>query len=215
MSSLTSRREIVLAADVPLSLQHDLELQGFRVLVVEDCDSALQVIRGHAFDALLIAVNCDQQTEFWGRFQQIDAALQVLVFTDSELPHLAALPTSVDVISAVEPLGKLLPRICRAVELTQLRRDNCRLRQQLAAASPSSAGSPSLAPLGRDMALTAAPAGLGLAIGGDADLAAISRAHVIAVLAQHNGNKAQTARALGINRRSLYRLLEKYQSEQL
>lgn len=38
----------------------------------------------------------------------------------------------------------------------------------------------------------------------------IERAHVLDVLDRERGNKARAARALGINRRSLYRLLEKY-----
>jgi DNA-binding NtrC family response regulator len=38
----------------------------------------------------------------------------------------------------------------------------------------------------------------------------IERAHVVDVLEREQGNKARAARALGINRRSLYRLLEKY-----
>jgi DNA-binding NtrC family response regulator len=41
-------------------------------------------------------------------------------------------------------------------------------------------------------------------------LAAIQRAHVVEVLTRERGNKARAARALGVNRRSLYRLLEKY-----
>jgi DNA-binding NtrC family response regulator len=47
-------------------------------------------------------------------------------------------------------------------------------------------------------------------VGGSADLDSLNRAHVLSVLKQHHGNKAQAARALGINRRSLYRLLDKY-----
>jgi DNA-binding NtrC family response regulator len=43
------------------------------------------------------------------------------------------------------------------------------------------------------------------------ELAGIERAHVIEVFNRERGNKSRTARALGINRRSLYRLLEKYQ----
>jgi DNA-binding NtrC family response regulator len=42
------------------------------------------------------------------------------------------------------------------------------------------------------------------------DLAAIQRSEVVAVLRRESGNKAKAARALGIDRRKLYRLLEKY-----
>jgi DNA-binding NtrC family response regulator len=34
------------------------------------------------------------------------------------------------------------------------------------------------------------------------------------VLSKHNGNKAQAARALGIHRRKLYRLLERFQQSE-
>lgn len=50
-------------------------------------------------------------------------------------------------------------------------------------------------------------------IGGDIDLASLNRAHVCRVLEQQGGNKAKAARALGINRRSLYRLLDKFDRE--
>jgi transcriptional regulator with PAS, ATPase and Fis domain len=40
----------------------------------------------------------------------------------------------------------------------------------------------------------------------------LERTHVLEILTRERGNKAQAARALGINRRSLYRLLEKYQN---
>lgn len=42
------------------------------------------------------------------------------------------------------------------------------------------------------------------------ELASIERNHVIEVFRREKGNKARTARALGINRRSLYRLLDKF-----
>jgi DNA-binding NtrC family response regulator len=42
-------------------------------------------------------------------------------------------------------------------------------------------------------------------------LAAIERAHVVEILHREGGNKARAARALGVNRRSLYRLLEKHE----
>ena len=45
---------------------------------------------------------------------------------------------------------------------------------------------------------------------GDDRLEQIERSHVLEILERERGNKARAARALGINRRSLYRLLEKY-----
>jgi DNA-binding NtrC family response regulator len=46
--------------------------------------------------------------------------------------------------------------------------------------------------------------------GGDVDLDTLTREHLIATYRRHHANKARTARALGIGRRTLYRLLEKY-----
>lgn len=45
----------------------------------------------------------------------------------------------------------------------------------------------------------------------DDALASIERAHIIEVLHREQGNKSRAARALGINRRSLYRLIEKFE----
>ena len=44
----------------------------------------------------------------------------------------------------------------------------------------------------------------------DVDLDTLTREHVLETYRRHANNKAQTARALGIGRRTLYRLLEKY-----
>jgi DNA-binding NtrC family response regulator len=44
----------------------------------------------------------------------------------------------------------------------------------------------------------------------DVDLDTITREHVLETYRRHNSNKARTARALGIGRRTLYRLFEKY-----
>ncbi len=44
-------------------------------------------------------------------------------------------------------------------------------------------------------------------------LAAVERAHVEQMIAQHRGNKVQAARTLGISRRALYRLIEKHHIE--
>jgi DNA-binding NtrC family response regulator len=52
--------------------------------------------------------------------------------------------------------------------------------------------------------------GARLVVGGSDALSAVERAHIVEVLKRERGNKARTARALGLNRRSLYRLLEKY-----
>ncbi|MCA9263426.1 MAG: sigma-54-dependent Fis family transcriptional regulator [Planctomycetales bacterium] len=42
------------------------------------------------------------------------------------------------------------------------------------------------------------------------DLDTLNKLHIMETYKRHNGNKARTARALGIGRRTLYRLLEKY-----
>ncbi|TWT38167.1 Nitrogen fixation protein VnfA [Posidoniimonas corsicana] len=46
--------------------------------------------------------------------------------------------------------------------------------------------------------------------GGDGDLDSVNRRHVCETLARCDNNKTRTARALGVSRRTLYRLLEKY-----
>ena len=47
-------------------------------------------------------------------------------------------------------------------------------------------------------------------ISSDVDLDTLTRDHVLETYRRHGSNKARTARALGIGRRTLYRLLEKY-----
>jgi DNA-binding NtrC family response regulator len=42
------------------------------------------------------------------------------------------------------------------------------------------------------------------------ELSVIERSHIIEVLSRERGNKARAARTLGVNRRSLYRLIDKY-----
>ncbi|MEZ5941968.1 MAG: sigma-54 dependent transcriptional regulator [Planctomycetaceae bacterium] len=44
----------------------------------------------------------------------------------------------------------------------------------------------------------------------DIDLASVERAHIISILQKSKGNKAKAARMLGIHRRKLYRLLERF-----
>lgn len=51
---------------------------------------------------------------------------------------------------------------------------------------------------------------IGLTTADVTDLGALQREHVISVLQQSGGNKARSARALGVSRRTLYRLLDKH-----
>jgi len=203
-TSAGMRQELVLVTADPTSTQQALEEQGFRVLAVGDCLSALQVIKGHPFDALLVAMECTRQTEFLERVREADSALQVLLWSDSKDPSDIGQHRGVDLISGSAPLAAVRLAISRSAELTRLRRENSRMRRQLAATPLPVAPGPLSQVAGDGLHAT------GPAIGSDIDLASINRAHVIAVLAQHGGNKARTARALGINRRSLYRLLDKY-----
>ena len=46
--------------------------------------------------------------------------------------------------------------------------------------------------------------------GSKCDLETLNKTHIAETYRRHKGNKARTARALGIGRRTLYRLLEKY-----
>jgi DNA-binding NtrC family response regulator len=55
--------------------------------------------------------------------------------------------------------------------------------------------------------------GLPEELGDPNHLSEVERRHVLAILQQQNGNKVHAARALGISRRSLYRLIEKYRLE--
>jgi DNA-binding NtrC family response regulator len=51
-------------------------------------------------------------------------------------------------------------------------------------------------------------------LAGDVDLETLTHQHVLETFRRHAGNKARTARALGIGRRTLYRLLQKYRIEE-
>lgn len=53
----------------------------------------------------------------------------------------------------------------------------------------------------------------GAIVAPEIDLAALTRARVVQALQHEGGNKLRAAKALGVSRRSLYRLIEKYQVE--
>lgn len=197
------RHEIVLVSRVPEPILNVLEGQGFRVLPVDDCSSALQVCKGHPFDTVLVAMDCSHQKEFLRRLRESDPALQLLVLAEDKPLDVAIEDVGVERIPNSTPLSELSPVICRAIELTRLRRENQQLKKQLVLLAPTSN-------VAAESAAADASNEVGRSVGVNADLASVTSAHVRFVLAQCKGNKAQTARALGINRRSLYRLLEKY-----
>ncbi|MFK7736216.1 MAG: sigma-54-dependent transcriptional regulator [Pirellulaceae bacterium] len=77
------------------------------------------------------------------------------------------------------------------------------LVDSLATTSPADLAASSLS--------STSPGGSGAEPDGDS-LDSMAKSHVLAVLEKNKGNKAQTARALGIHRRKLYRLLERFQT---
>lgn len=194
-----------------------LEVDGFRVLAFKDCQQALQVATERTFDAALVSTNCQHQSEFLNRLSAADGALQVLVLRDpsederlgdrrdfDDLPNLHIAPRST-------PLAELRWGLRQAAELTRLRRENSLLRRQSRLQTQASEQSDVSDQVQHCSEKQSPPFSIGYAI----DLATITRAHVLAVLDQHGGNKARAARSLGINRRSLYRLLEKYDDRQV
>lgn len=201
--SFVDRQEILLVTTDSTAIQLALEEQGLRVLAVEDCFGALQVIKGHPFDAVVVAMDCSDRNQFLERLRETDAAVQVILCSDTAKLEELSTQFGFEILARSASISTLRLAICRAVELTRLRRENVRLRKQLSVVVPGAV----LRADGAGSEVGAPPVPL---VGSNADLASINRAHVTAVLAQHGGNKAQTARALGINRRSLYRLLDKY-----
>ena len=54
------------------------------------------------------------------------------------------------------------------------------------------------------------PARIGQQFQGATDLDTIQREHIVEIIRSENGNKVRAARALGVSRRTLYRLMDKY-----
>jgi DNA-binding NtrC family response regulator len=61
-----------------------------------------------------------------------------------------------------------------------------------------------------DALLNFAPPSTAGVVDGPETLDVVERNHVVAVLAKHEGNKVSAAKTLGVSRRTLYRLIEKY-----
>ena len=59
--------------------------------------------------------------------------------------------------------------------------------------------------------LGADPSAAHVTYGADVDLATLTRARIVQALQETQGNKLRAAQALGVNRRSLYRYIDKYQ----
>lgn len=209
----STRMELLLVTSDAVAAQQYFEGKGYRVLTAEDCSAAMHLVQGHAFDVLLIDLDCQDQPEFLQRVRKADGALQIIVLSD-KTPPVNPIPAGLEGVEILRrpmhwPDLNLLIR--GAAQVTRLRRENLRLMELVERPAGVSEASGGRAGTGTWGALTDGQA-LQPAVGGAVDLETINRAHVLAVLDKHRGNKAQTARALGINRRSLYRLLEKYNS---
>jgi DNA-binding NtrC family response regulator len=75
---------------------------------------------------------------------------------------------------------------------------------------PSEVASPSVGTGTQSAGAAAADSIVGQPLSGTPRLEDVERSHIVEILKRENGNKARTARILGIHRRKLYRLLERF-----
>jgi DNA-binding NtrC family response regulator len=217
MIKQSTHSDLLLVTNAPESIQAELEQLGYRVLVCRDCTGALRALLGRRFDVAVIDLDCPNEMDFLRKLRSCDSALQTVVLSGGWDPdHSRAMETATGVDCVRKPIQPLeLQRmIAKSARITRLTRENLQLRQLVSRNESWSATSstPPSALRPEVISHMAKPVPM---VGSDADLDTISRAHVLSVLEQHNGNKARTARALGINRRSLYRLLDKYATSSL
>jgi DNA-binding NtrC family response regulator len=211
----------LLVSRAPGSTQAELEQMGCYVLAQSDCAGALRSLLGRHFDVAVIDLDCPDESDFLRKLRSCDPALQVVVLSGRTAP---STPPLIEAVSSADYCHKPVPpqelhrTIAKSIQITRLVRENQQLR--LLVSRDRTCFSTMDAPLNvarqelNSDVMSHVPMPVPL-VGSDADLDTISRAHVLSVLEQHNGNKARTARALGINRRSLYRLLDKYAAHSL
>ncbi|MCA9131929.1 MAG: hypothetical protein KDA45_02190 [Planctomycetales bacterium] len=222
MSAASPRIQVVLVSQEPDTVGLYLADRGYRVVVRQDCAAALRTLHAAAYDVAVVDIDCPDGQEFLSALRERDEALQVMVLSDQLVSgansgrHGSGLgsvsDSGVDYVAKAMPLPELEHLIYKSSQITKLHRENFRLRQLLRyseAAVSRLEGQAGAGAQGAGAGASHSPHYLPV-VGGEADLESLSRAHVLAVLERHRGNKAQAARALGINRRSLYRLLEKY-----
>jgi len=193
------KRGVLLVVDDEIELIRSpcksLTEQGFEVRGVASPTKALEAIRDGEPDVLLSDLIMPQTDgiELLKQALVIDPNLIGVIMTGHGTVHTAVEAMKSGAFDyALKPLclPQLLPILDRALEVRRLRLENVQLKrfvERLTLDSPR----PAL-------------------LAGSYDLESLLRRQVQLVLNEMKGNKVHAARALGVSRRSLYRLIEKY-----
>jgi DNA-binding NtrC family response regulator len=163
-----------------------------RLLAASNRDMAKEVAEGRFREDLYYRINVMSLEVPPLRQREGDVPLLVKHFLGEDW---TVDPDAMQAISAYRWPGNVR-QLANALERAQIMADNKRIRLQ---------------DLPRDITSQTQVRPHAAAAVVDTDqLADVQRAHILEVLKRERGNKARTARALGVNRRSLYRLLDKY-----
>lgn len=201
-------RWIPQALDLPMQTTHPTEVliveddTEFRSLVAQSLmqagyrtqeagtgEQAIEILREHPFDVILLDLMLPGVTglALLQRFQDLQLKSEVVMLTGQATVETAVEAMKLgafDYLRKPATLRDIESVVRKAAEKHQLKKD----------AHTSAVASPTLSEYD--------------------DLSTIERFKVVEVLKRERGNKARSARVLGIDRRKLYRLLEKYKIEE-
>lgn len=165
---------------------------GYETQEAVDVNQAVEVLVGHAAEVAILDLNASSHQELIARLAEIPAVCALIVLVELDSHPVPA--TKVDPFARcprTTPPADIELLVQRAAQQRRLESENARLRDLLKHREHKA-----------DMT--------DRADGDTDDLCAIERRKVVEVLRREGGNKARTARALRIDRRKIYRLIEKY-----